>query len=135
MEEEDEFGNRRGNNAENDEMWVYQLYLGLYQTANQMNRFRAKFKSFVDQYEVREVHFQHLLRTKELEVQWNLARYEQQRKQAEQEALRAKALHAQVSTFSQTEAELRSQLNIYVEKFKQVRPIFIFTQVYYVIYH
>jgi len=30
-------------------------------------------------------------------------------------------LHAQVSTFSQTEAELRSQLNIYVEKFKQVR--------------
>jgi uncharacterized protein YfcZ (UPF0381/DUF406 family) len=70
---------------------------------------------------MRELHFQSLLRTKELEVQWNLARYEQQRKQAESEANRAKALHAQVSTFSQTEAELRSQLNIYVEKFKQVR--------------
>jgi uncharacterized protein YlxW (UPF0749 family) len=70
---------------------------------------------------MRELHFQSLLRTKELEVQWNLARYEQQRKQAEAEAHRAKALHAQVSTFSQTEAELRSQLNIYVEKFKQVR--------------
>lgn len=82
--------------------------------------FKAKFKSFVDQYEMRELHFQSLLRTKELEVQWNLARYEQQRKQAEAEAHRAKALHAQVSTFSQTEAELRSQLNIYVEKFKQV---------------
>jgi hypothetical protein len=27
-----------------------------------------------------------------------------------------------VSTFSHTEAELRSQLNIYVEKFKQVCP-------------
>jgi hypothetical protein len=69
---------------------------------------------------MRELHFQSLLRTKELEVQWNLARFEQQRKQAEAETQRAKALHAQVSTFSQTEAELRSQLNIYVEKFKQV---------------
>lgn len=69
---------------------------------------------------MRELHFYSLLRTKELEVQWNLARYEQQRKHAEQESHRAKALHAQVSTFSQTEAELRSQLNIYVEKFKQV---------------
>ncbi|KAG0638486.1 myosin-like coiled-coil protein-domain-containing protein [Tuber brumale] len=82
--------------------------------------FKAKFKSLVDQYEMRELHCYSLIRTKELEVQWNLARYEQQRKQAEQEAHRAKALHAQVSTFSQTEAELRSQLNIYVEKFKQV---------------
>lgn len=70
---------------------------------------------------MRELHFQSLLRTKELEVQWNLARYEQMRKHAEQEGHRAKALHQQVSTFSQTEAELRSQLNIYVEKFKQVR--------------
>ena len=85
------------------------------------NRFRAKFKSFVEQYEMRELHFYSLLRTKELEVQYNLARYEQQRKQAEAEATRAKALQAQVSTFNQTETELRSQLNIYVEKFKQVR--------------
>lgn len=69
---------------------------------------------------MRDLHFQSLLRTKELEVQWNLARYEQQKKQAETESHRAKALHTQVSTFSQTEAELRSQLNIYVEKFKQV---------------
>ncbi|CUS13756.1 unnamed protein product [Tuber aestivum] len=82
--------------------------------------FKAKFRSLVDQYELRELHCYSLIRTKELEVQWNLARYEQQRKQAEQEAHRAKALHAQVSTFSQTETELRSQLNIYVEKFKQV---------------
>ena len=33
---------------------------------------------------------------------------------------RSRQLSAQVSTFSQTETELRSQLNIYVEKFKQV---------------
>lgn len=72
---------------------------------------------------MRELHFSSLLRTKELEVQYNLGRYDQKRKQAEAEALRAKALHAQVSTFSQTETELRSQLNIYVEKFKQVSDL------------
>lgn len=60
------------------------------------------------------------MRTKECEVQYTLARYEQQRKLADAEALRARTLNAQVSTFTQTETELRSQLNIYVEKFKQV---------------
>ena len=59
------------------------------------------------------------MRTKECEVQYNVARYEQQRKLAENETTRSRTLSAQVSTFSQTETELRSQLNIYVEKFKQ----------------
>jgi len=68
---------------------------------------------------LRELHFNSLLRTKELEVQYNLARYDQQRKMAENETARSRALSGQVSTFSQTETELRSQLNIYVEKFKQ----------------
>ena len=53
-------------------------------------------------------------------MQWTLARFERQRKIAENEAVRSRQLSAQVSTFSQTETELRSQLNIYVEKFKQV---------------
>lgn len=83
-------------------------------------RFRHKFKSFLEQYELREIHFYSLMRTKECEVQYTLARYEQQRKLADAEALRARTLNAQVSTFTQTETELRSQLNIYVEKFKQV---------------
>ncbi|KAL8787841.1 MAG: hypothetical protein Q9213_002028 [Squamulea squamosa] len=82
--------------------------------------FRQKFKSFIEQYELRELHFQSLMRTKECEVQYNLARYERERKAAENEQTRSRALSAQVSTFSQTEIELRSQLNIYVEKFKQV---------------
>lgn len=84
-------------------------------------RFRQKFKSFIEQYELREIHFQSLMRTKECEVQYNLARYERERKVAENEQNRSRTLSAQVSTFSQTETELRSQLNIYVEKFKQVR--------------
>lgn len=84
-----------------------------------LHRFRQKFKSFIEQYELRELHFQSLMRTKECEVQYNLARFEQQRKLAENETARSRTLSAQVSTFSQTETELRSQLNIYVEKFKQ----------------
>jgi Myosin-like coiled-coil protein len=61
------------------------------------------------------------MRTKELEVQYNMARYDRERKAAEQEMARSRALNAQILTFSKTEAELRSQLNIYVDKFKQVR--------------
>ena len=66
------------------------------------------------------------MRTKECEVQYSLARLEQQRKLAENETTRSRTLSAQVSTFSQTETELRSQLNIYVEKFKQVRFLIVF---------
>lgn len=82
--------------------------------------FKARFKSLIDQYELRELHFHSLLRTKELEVQYNIARFERERKAAEQEINRAKQLNQQVLTFSKTETELRNQLNIYVEKFKQV---------------
>ncbi len=82
--------------------------------------FRQKFKSFVEQYELRELHFHALMRTKEGDVQLSLARAEEQRKRAETETTKARTLSTQVSTFSQTETELRSQLNIYVEKFKQV---------------
>ena len=83
--------------------------------------FRHKFKSFIDQYEMRELQFHSLLKTKDLEVQYQIARYEQQRKAQEQESSKTRQLTSQVATFSQTETELRSQLNIYVEKFKQVR--------------
>ena len=61
-----------------------------------------------------------MLRMKDCEVQMNAARLEEQRKRADQEAVKSRTLNTQVSTFSQTETELRSQLNIYVEKFKQV---------------
>ncbi len=59
-------------------------------------------------------------------MQYNVARFEQQRKLAENETTRSRTLSAQVSTFSQTETELRSQLNIYVEKFKQASLILLF---------
>lgn len=74
----------------------------------------------IDQYELRELHFHSLMRTKELEVQVNMAKFEKQKQKHEQEQVRSHALNQQVLTFSKTETELRSQLNIYVEKFKQV---------------
>lgn len=61
-----------------------------------------------------------MLKSKDSEVQLNMARAEEHRKRADAEANKCRTLSTQVSTFSQTETELRSQLNIYVEKFKQV---------------
>lgn len=60
------------------------------------------------------------MRTKELEVQYNLARYEREKKNYEAELGRSRQLNTQVQTFSKTETELRQQLNVYVDKFKQV---------------
>lgn len=57
---------------------------------------------------------------KDCEVQLNVARLEEQRRRAEQEAAKSRSLNTQVTTFTQTERELRDQLSIYVEKFKQV---------------
>ncbi|KAE8134273.1 myosin-like coiled-coil protein-domain-containing protein [Aspergillus pseudotamarii] len=81
---------------------------------------RVKIKTIGEKFETREVHYKSLLRSKDAELQSLTAKYEEQRRAAENEAARCRALSSQVSTFSHTEAELRSQLNIYVEKFKQV---------------
>jgi len=85
------------------------------------SRFKQRFKSLIEQYELRELHFHSVMRSKELELQYHMARFDREKKAAEAEGTRSKALNAQVLTFSKTESELRHQLNIYVEKFKQVR--------------
>ncbi|TRX93032.1 hypothetical protein FHL15_006170 [Xylaria flabelliformis] len=87
--------------------------------------FKNRFKSIIEQYELRELHFHSAMRTKEIEVQWNMARYEQQKKAVEAEGTRARQLNNQVLTFTKTETELRNQLNVYVEKFKQVCTLFL----------
>src|ERR1700712_1065962 len=83
--------------------------------------FRQRFRSLIEQYELRDLHFHSLLRSKELEVQFNMAKFDRERKLAETEVARSRTLNAQVLTFSKAESELRNQLNIDVEKFKQVR--------------
>ena len=87
---------------------------------SQSSRFRGRFKSLIDQYELRELHYHSHMRTKELEVQYNIARYEREKTRTDAEAARARQLNEQVQTFSKTEVELRNQLNVYVDKFKQV---------------
>jgi hypothetical protein len=66
------------------------------------------------------MHFKAILRHKDAEISHLQAKHEVERRRADTEAGRCRTLTNQVSTFSHTEAELRSQLNIYVEKFKQV---------------
>lgn len=109
------------------DMEVEELYVGRWKTPSLLmltaSRFCQRFKSFIDQYELRELHFHSQMRTKELEVQFNLARYEREKKNYEAELARSRQLNAQVQNFSKTEAELRHQLNVYVDKFKQVRPV------------
>ena len=82
--------------------------------------FREKFTSFLHQYELRELQFQSLIRVKDLEIAYQTARHDQLKKAQESELNKSHQLTRQVSTFSQTENELRGQLNVYVEKFKQV---------------
>jgi STE24 endopeptidase len=60
------------------------------------------------------------MRTKELEVQYHMARAEREKKGAETETTKARHLQSQVHAFTKTENELRNQLNVYVDKFKQV---------------
>ncbi|KAJ5964429.1 Taxilin family [Penicillium vulpinum] len=81
---------------------------------------RAKLKTISEQFDTRDLHYRGLLRGKDSEIQSLASKFEEQRRAGEAEANRSRALTSQVSTFSHTEAELRSQLNIYVEKFKQV---------------
>lgn len=93
------------------------------QELEQDKLFREKFTSFLHQYELRELQFQSLLRMKDLEVAYQVARHEKLKKDQETELSKSYALTRQVNTFSQTENELRGQLNVYVEKFKQVCPL------------
>lgn len=81
---------------------------------------KTRCKVLFDQAEIRELHFKSILRHKDAEIAHLHAKHEVERKRADAEAARCRTLTNQVSTFSHTEAELRSQLNIYVEKFKQV---------------
>ncbi|KAF9402830.1 hypothetical protein BGX21_008550 [Mortierella sp. AD011] len=81
---------------------------------------RDKFQGFLEQYDIREKHFNSVVRSKDLELELAQAKLEQQRKLAQQETAKVELLKSQLSAFTKTEAELRKQLNVYVEKFKQV---------------
>ncbi|KIH90865.1 hypothetical protein SPBR_00746 [Sporothrix brasiliensis 5110] len=81
--------------------------------------FRQRFKSMIDQYELRELHFHSLMRTKELEVQYNMARFERERKRAEAEVALSHRLNEQVQNLSRSEAKMQAEMKLILEKIEQ----------------
>ncbi|CAK7211012.1 hypothetical protein SBRCBS47491_000973 [Sporothrix bragantina] len=81
--------------------------------------FRQRFKSMIDQYELRELHFHSLMRTKELEVQYNMARFERERKRAEGEVALSQRLNEQVQDLSRSEAKMQAEMKLILEKIEQ----------------
>ncbi|GET62971.1 alpha-taxilin, putative [Rhizophagus irregularis DAOM 181602=DAOM 197198] len=77
---------------------------------------KDKFRSFLEQYELREKHFKSVVRSKDLELQLYEAKLQQQKQLTEQEMIKINSLKEQVETFTKTETELRKQLNVYVDK-------------------
>lgn len=65
----------------------------------EVGRTKDRLRTFVAQYEVREKHFNSLLKSKELEYQLLEARYDQQRQLMEQEALKVSTLQTQLEAF------------------------------------
>ncbi|KAJ6782166.1 hypothetical protein PWT90_06977 [Aphanocladium album] len=78
--------------------------------------FRVRFKSFIEQYELRELHFHSQMRTKEIELQYHLARFDRDKKATEAELTKMRQLQTQVQTLSRSETQLRTELNMYIEK-------------------
>ncbi|KAI8920151.1 myosin-like coiled-coil protein-domain-containing protein [Powellomyces hirtus] len=81
---------------------------------------KDKFKDFLEQYELREKHYNQMVKSREIEIQLLEAKLEQQRRVNGDENIKIAAMKGQVSSFVKTETDLRKQLSIYVEKFKQV---------------
>lgn len=69
---------------------------------------------------MRELAFSNSLRSRDYELQYQTLQCSRAQLQAREETTHAATLRQQVDSFTHTETELRSQLNIYVEKFKQV---------------
>ncbi|CAK7267527.1 hypothetical protein SEPCBS119000_002599 [Sporothrix epigloea] len=81
--------------------------------------FRQRFKSIIDQYELRELHFHSLMRTKELEVQYNMARFERERKRVEGEVALSQRLNEQVQELQRVEARMQVEMKLILEKIEQ----------------
>ena len=54
------------------------------------NRLKDKFRSFLEQYELREKHFNSVVRSKDLELQLYEAKLQQQKQLTEQETLKVR---------------------------------------------
>ncbi|KAF9414268.1 hypothetical protein BGZ94_000447 [Podila epigama] len=87
---------------------------------NEISGLKKKLQGLNEQYVVREKHFNSVVKSKDLELRLAQAKLERQRQVAQQETAKVELLKSQLNTLTKTETELRKQLNVYVEKFKQV---------------
>lgn len=88
--------------------------------AEEYEQLRIKFKNFIEQYELREKHYNSVVKSKDLEYQLCEARLEQQTQLLDKETVKSESLLKQLQNHNKNEAELRIQLTTYVDKFKQV---------------
>ncbi|KAG6543262.1 hypothetical protein Mapa_015176 [Marchantia paleacea] len=80
---------------------------------------REKLKHFTQQYDIREQHFAHQLRTKSLEYQLLEVKLKQQEDLCSQAENKSRMYSEQIAQLLKTEQELRSQLALYGDKFEQ----------------
>ncbi|KAL3684004.1 hypothetical protein R1sor_002026 [Riccia sorocarpa] len=80
---------------------------------------REKLKHFTQQYEIREQHFAHQLRTKSLEYQLLEVKLKQQEDLYSQSETKSRMYSEQIAQLLKTEQELRAQLALYGDKFEQ----------------
>lgn len=81
---------------------------------------KERFKLFLEQYELREKHFQCVLKSKDLELQIYEAKLSQSKEIVEEDQATVSTLKTELQQSLRAENESRKQLNIYMEKFKGV---------------
>ncbi|ORX91509.1 hypothetical protein K493DRAFT_355521 [Basidiobolus meristosporus CBS 931.73] len=81
---------------------------------------KEKFQSFLAQFDLSEQHHNSIIKSKNLEIQLLEAKINQHVESTAQEMAKAQAITIELSESIQRETELREQLTVYVEKFKQV---------------
>jgi hypothetical protein len=81
---------------------------------------RDRFQLLIDLYNQREVHFLAVLKAKDVEIQLLQGHYYTHLCQLQRRDEANRALSGHVAALGASESDLRSQLSVYVDKFKQV---------------
>ncbi|KAI8614316.1 Taxilin family, partial [Chytriomyces sp. MP71] len=81
---------------------------------------KEKLMNFFNQWNAREKQFEAAISSSGMENRLLEAKVEQQKQVAAEDSLRISNLKSQVASFLNTERELRRQLQVYVDKFRQV---------------
>ena len=81
---------------------------------------KARFQLLIDLYNQREVHFLSVLKAKDAEIQLLQGHFFSHQMQLQKLNQTNRELNTKICDLSSSESDLRSQLSVYVDKFKQV---------------